>query len=80
MVADEIGYIRLSRFGISSGEEFREAERALKKQGMKHLIFDLTDNGGGILQTANEVASEFLEDGKLIVYTEGNRLAQSPAP
>lgn len=71
MVADEIGYIRLSRFGISSGEEFREAERALKKQGMKHLIFDLTDNGGGILQTANEVASEFLEDGKLIVYTEG---------
>lgn len=71
MVTDEIGYIRLSRFGISSGEEFREAERALKKQGMKHLIFDLTDNGGGILQTANEVASEFLEDGKLIVYTEG---------
>ncbi len=71
MVADEIGYIRLSRFGITSGEEFREAERVLKKQGMKHLIFDLTDNGGGILQTANEVASEFLEDGKLIVYTEG---------
>jgi carboxyl-terminal processing protease len=71
MVTDEIGYIRLSRFGISSGEEFREAERVLKKQGMKHLIFDLTDNGGGILQTANEVASEFLEDGKLIVYTEG---------
>ncbi len=71
MVTDEIGYIRLSRFGITSGEEFREAERVLKKQGMKHLIFDLTDNGGGILQTANEVASEFLEDGKLIVYTEG---------
>ncbi len=39
--------------------------------GMKHLIFDLTDNGGGILQTANEIASEFLDDDKLIVYTEG---------
>ena len=38
---------------------------------MKHLIFDLTDNGGGILQTANEIASEFLGDDKLIVYTEG---------
>lgn len=71
MVTDDIGYIRLSRFGITSGEEFREAERNLKKMGMKHLIFDLTDNGGGILQTANEIASEFLGDDKLIVYTEG---------
>ena len=71
MVSDEIGYIRLSRFGISSGKEFRQAERTLRKQGMKHLIFDLTDNGGGILQTANEIASEFLGNEKLIVYTEG---------
>ena len=71
MVTDEIGYIRLSRFGITSGDEFREAEKKLQKQGMKHLIFDLTDNGGGILQTANDVASEFLGNNKLIVYTEG---------
>ena len=71
MVTDEIGYIRLSRFGITSGKEFRQAERTLRKQGMKHLIFDLTDNGGGILQTANEIASEFLGNEKLIVYTEG---------
>lgn len=71
MVTNEVGYIRLSRFGITSGDEFREAEQKLKKQGMKHLIFDLTDNGGGILQTANEVASEFLGNDKLIVYTEG---------
>lgn len=71
MVTDDIGYIRLSRFGISSGEEFREAEKQLRAQGMKHLIFDLTDNGGGILQTANDIANEFLDEGKLIVYTEG---------
>ncbi len=38
---------------------------------MKHLILDLTDNGGGILQTANEIADEFLGENKLIVYTEG---------
>ena len=38
---------------------------------MKHLLLDLTDNGGGILQVANEIADEFLGDGKLIVYTEG---------
>src|SRR5690554_102346 len=71
MVADDIGYIRLSRFGVTSGEEFRKAENELKAQGMKHLLLDLTDNGGGILQVANEIADEFLGEGKLIVYTEG---------
>ena len=71
MVTNDTGYIRLSRFGATSADEFKEAEKELKKQGMKHLLFDLTDNGGGILQTANEIADEFLGDGKLIVYTEG---------
>lgn len=71
MIADDIGYIRLSRFGITSGDEFREAETKLRSQGMKHLLLDLTDNGGGILQIANDIVNEFLGDGKLIVYTEG---------
>lgn len=71
MITDNIGYIRLSRFGITSADEFKQAERKLKSEGMKHLIFDLTDNGGGILQTANEIADEFLDNSKLIVYTEG---------
>lgn len=71
MVADDIGYIRLSRFGVTSGEEFKKAESQLKAQGMRHLLLDLTDNGGGILQVANEIADEFLDEGKLIVYTEG---------
>jgi carboxyl-terminal processing protease len=63
MVAKDMGYIRLSRFGVTSGEEFKKAESELKAQGMKHLILDLTDNGGGILQVANEIADEFLGDG-----------------
>jgi carboxyl-terminal processing protease len=71
MVTNDIGYIRLSRFGITSADEFKQAERKLKSEGMKHLILDLTDNGGGILQTANEIADEFLDGSKLIVYTEG---------
>ncbi|MDR2815683.1 MAG: S41 family peptidase [Proteiniphilum sp.] len=71
MVADDIGYIRLSRFGITSGDELRRAKQELIAQGMKHLILDLTDNGGGILQTANDIVDEFLEESKLIVYTEG---------
>ncbi len=71
MVTNDVGYIRLSRFGITSAEEFRDAEKKLTAQGMKHLILDLADNGGGILQTANEIADEFLGSGKVIVYTEG---------
>src|SRR5690554_4266451 len=71
MVAGNIGYIRLSRFGVTSADEFKEAEKKLRTQGMKHLLLDLTDNGGGILQTANEIVDEFLGDGKVIVYTEG---------
>lgn len=71
MVKDDIGYIRLSRFGINSADEFKEAEQKLKAEGMKHLILDLKDNGGGVLQTANDIADEFLGDERLIVYTEG---------
>ena len=71
MVGNDVGYIRLSRFGLNSAEEFIEAERALRLEGMEHLIVDLTDNGGGILQIASDIADEFLEDGREVVYTEG---------
>lgn len=71
MVDRSTGYIRLSRFGISSSEEFLAAEKELKAKGMKNLILDLTGNGGGILQTASDIADEFLGAGKLVVYTEG---------
>lgn len=71
MVNKNTGYIRLSRFGISSSEEFLKAEKELKAKGMKNLILDLTGNGGGILQTASDISDEFLGAGKLVVYTEG---------
>lgn len=71
MVNNDVGYIRLSRFGATSAEEFKKAEQDLKSKGMKSLILDLTGNGGGILQIANEITDEFLPDGRLIVYTEG---------
>lgn len=71
MVNHNTGYIRLSRFGQTSADEFLKAERELIAQGMKNMILDLTGNGGGILQIANEIVDEFLEDGRLVVYTEG---------
>lgn len=73
MVSSEIGYIKLSRFGVTSYREFLEAEKDLKSKGMKKLIFDLTGNGGGVLQVASEIVNEFLTDDKLVVYTQGRQ-------
>lgn len=71
MADDEVGYIKLARFSSSSTREVVEAIYKLKSQGMKHLIFDLTGNTGGYLNQAYEMANQFLEANKLIVYTEG---------
>ena len=73
MIAPGVGYIRLSRVGEKSYQEFMEKVKLLKKQGMERLIFDLSDNGGGYLNSATQLANEFLSAGNLIVYTEGRR-------
>ena len=71
MVNNNTGYIRLSRFGITSYKEFHQALIKLKSSGMNNLIVDLTGNGGGILSTSTDITDEFLEKGRLMVYTEG---------
>lgn len=71
MLRPRIGYIRLSSFGATTHTEFLEAMNRLKEQGMKHLILDLQENGGGYLQAAVDLANEFLQKEQLIVYTEG---------
>jgi carboxyl-terminal processing protease len=73
MADDSTGYIRLSRFAITSTKEIREAIDKLLLQGMKNLVLDLQGNGGGYLHIAHELADEFLDSDKLIVYTQGNR-------
>lgn len=65
------GYIRLNKFAAETPKEVETALRQLKKQGMKQLILDLVDNGGGYLTAAVDLVSEFLEPGRLAVYTEG---------
>ena len=72
MMSDEIGYIKISRFASTTYQEFMEASVKLKKQGMKKIILDLRDNGGGYLNAAVNIIDEFLVPGKMIVYTEGN--------
>ncbi|PJA07169.1 MAG: peptidase S41, partial [Flavobacteriales bacterium CG_4_10_14_0_2_um_filter_32_8] len=71
MATPEIGYIKINRFANNTDEEFKEGLNKLLAQNMKHLIIDLTGNGGGYLKTAIQLADEVLDDKKLIVYTEG---------
>lgn len=71
MIRPETGYIRLSSFGATTHREFVDCIERMKKQGMKDLILDLQDNGGGYLQAAVDLLNELLEDGDLITYTEG---------
>jgi len=71
MASPGIGYIKISRFGSTTADEFSSAFEKLQKQGMTSLVLDLRGNPGGYLNIAIDIASEFIPKGKLIVYTEG---------
>jgi carboxyl-terminal processing protease len=72
MINDKTGYIKLSRFSATTTEEFVEALTKLKSNSkFENLILDLRGNGGGFLKAAYEVCDQFLDNGKLVVYTEG---------
>lgn len=71
MIRPGVGYIRIESFGATTYKEFIEKAQMLTEQGMKDLVLDLQDNGGGYLQAAVDLADEFLQRGDLIVYTEG---------
>lgn len=77
MLDDEIGYIHLTTFSATTYKEVYNAIRDLKSQGMKKLIFDLRDNGGGLLHQAINVVDMFLPTNQLIVYTEGRNEPRS---
>lgn len=65
-----IGYIRLSQFSRTSYSEICNALERLKNEGMKSIIVDLRGNGGGFLDQVVKILNEFLDRGKLLVYTE----------
>lgn len=71
MLNNQTGYIKIERFAASTHDEFVKALQDLQAKSMKHLILDLRNNPGGYLSAAIAIADEFLNDKKLIVYTEG---------
>lgn len=74
MVDATTGYIKLSKFSETTYREFMEGMERLQKAGMQHLILDLRGNGGGYITQAVNIADEFLEGEKLIVYTQGTNI------
>jgi carboxyl-terminal processing protease len=73
MLNEDIGYIKINRFSATTYEEYIQAFTELEAAGMKKMILDLRNNPGGYLHTAIDLTDEFLEDKKLIVYTEGDK-------
>ncbi len=73
MLNDELGYIKINKFAATTYDEFKIALTNLLNQGMQKLVLDLRHNPGGYMQVATEIIDEFLEDGKLIVFTKNKR-------
>ncbi|MFV0249107.1 MAG: S41 family peptidase [Tenacibaculum sp.] len=73
MLSKNTGYIKLDRFARNTYTEFKSALNHLLSQGMKTLILDLRENGGGFIDIANKIVDEFLSDNTLIVYTKDNK-------
>jgi carboxyl-terminal processing protease len=66
-----IAYVKLRQFQEQSPGDMAAALEKAAKDGMKALVLDLRNNPGGLLTAAVEITEEFIEDGKLVVYTEG---------
>ena len=73
MITDELGYIKINKFAATTYEEFKASLDDLIDQGMKKLVLDLRHNPGGYMQVATQIIDEFLEDGKLIVFTKNKK-------
>jgi len=76
MIDPSTGYIKVSRFGEKTYEEFMDGMKKLDQQGLKNVIVDLRGNPGGYLNAVIRMVNEFLDKGELIVYTEGNSQAR----
>lgn len=72
MMNDNIGYIQITSFSENTYKEFKTALDKLETEGMKGLILDVRDNGGGLLNICEEIADELIGEGT-IVYTKDNK-------
>ena len=71
MLDKETAFVKIDEFSMSTSSEFKMAAMELKNRGMKKMILDLRNNGGGVLTGATEIADEFLDGGLPILKTKG---------
>lgn len=71
VVDDDIGYVKLNRFSKTTDEELKEVFNRFDSVGVNSIILDLTSNGGGYMDKSISLADQFLEDGEMVVYTQG---------
>ena len=76
-VEEGLGYIKIDRFAKTTYDEFLAAGNSLRNQGCTKFILDLRGNGGGLLEQATSIAEEFLEKGRLMVYTSGTHAGRN---
>ena len=74
MLDAETGYVRVTTFSSERvAEDLHAALERLEGQGMKRLVLDLRDNGGGMVAEATRIASEFLPAGATVYVSEGRK-------
>ena len=78
LLPGNVGYVLLTTFGLTTGDELEDALQDLEERGMKSLIMDLRFNSGGYLRVAQEVAGKFLDGDQVICYWEGRNHAIAP--
>jgi len=71
MIRPGVGYVRITRFSQTTGEELEKDLNTLRAQGMKSLLLDLRSNSGGLLSQAVDVLDQLVPNDKLLVYTRG---------
>ena len=71
MIRPRVLYVRLNKWGAQTPLEFQQAYAEHAPQGVDRILIDLRDNGGGYLQAATALASEFLNRGDLMLYNQG---------
>jgi carboxyl-terminal processing protease len=74
LMEDGYGYIRIAQFQEKTDEDLVKYLKSLKEENkgeLRGLVLDMRNDPGGLLDQAVRVAEHFIEDGKLIVYTEG---------
>lgn len=69
LLEEGIGYIRITTFNENTDEKFAEALNSLEQQGAKRFIIDVRNNGGGLVDSAQNIADLFIDDG-LLFYTQ----------